>query len=140
RRYFSVAISCISRFMIVRDHVFGLSKSGRRPAGIHERTTSHSISSKVSRLDAGFVEPASHQAHAAVLLCHGIGETVTQWFGVQQLLASKGVASLVFDYTGYGRSKGRPDWDQFEFDATAAFAALEKLTPDLPISIIGFSL
>jgi uncharacterized protein len=140
RAYFSVAITCISRFMIGRDRVFGLSKSGRRPAGIHERSTSHSISSKASRLDAVFVEPHHRAAHAAVLLCHGIGETVTQWFGVQQLLAANGVASLVFDYTGYGRSKGRPDWDQFEFDAIAAFAALEDLASGLPISLLGFSL
>jgi uncharacterized protein len=87
-----------------------------------------------------FVEPTAQPAHAAILLCHGIGETVRQWFGVQQLLASQGVASLVFDYTGYGRSKGRPDWDQFEFDALAAFAALRQFAPGVPHAILGFSL
>jgi uncharacterized protein len=140
RTYFSVAITCISRYMILRDHVFGLSKSGRRPAGIHERTTPHSFPCRASRLDAVFVEPAARPAQAAVLLCHGIGETVTQWFGVQQLLASKNVASLVFDYSGFGKSTGRPDWDQFELDASAAFAALERLAPGMPISVVGFSL
>jgi pimeloyl-ACP methyl ester carboxylesterase len=140
RKSFTFAITCISRFMIYRDRVLGWSKAGRRAAGIAERVSRHSIASAQSVLDAVFVEPASGQAAAAVLLCHGIGETVEQWFGVQQLLAANGVASMVFDYAGYGRSTGRPDWDQFELDAAAAFAALEKMAPQLAISVVGFSL
>ena len=126
--------------MILRDRVFGLSKAGRRPVGIHERALRRSIPSPSSLLDAVFVEPVSFPAHAAVLLCHGIGETIEQWFGVQQLLAANGVASLAFDYSGYGKSTGRPDWDQFERDATAAFAALHGFAPGLPASVVGFSL
>jgi alpha-beta hydrolase superfamily lysophospholipase len=140
RTYFSFAITCISRYMILRDRVFGLSKKGRLPAGIHERALRHSIVSAASRLDAVFVEPVSSPAHAAVLLCHGIGETVEQWFGAQQLLAANGVASFVFDYSGYGKSTGRPDWDQFEQDTVAAFKSLRELAPDLPASVLGFSL
>jgi pimeloyl-ACP methyl ester carboxylesterase len=140
RKSFTFAITCISRFMIYRDRVLGWSKAGRRAAGIAERVSRHSIASAESVLDAVFVEPSSGQTAAAVLLCHGIGETVEQWFGVQQLLAANGVASMVFDYAGYGKSTGRPDWDQFELDAVAAFAALEKMAPQLAISVVGFSL
>ncbi len=137
---FSFAISCISRFMILRDHALGWTKRGRVAVGIHERASRHAVSSAAHLLDAVFVEPARTPARAAVLLCHGIGETVEQWFGVQQVLASRGVASLVFDYSGYGKSAGRPHWEQFELDAIAAFAALEKLMPELPVSVLGFSL
>jgi uncharacterized protein len=137
---FTLAIACISRVFILRDQVFGLSRSGRSAAGLHERSSRHTIFSAANRLDAIYVEPVSAPALAAILLCHGIGETVVQWFGVQQLLAAHGVASLVFDYSGYGRSTGRPDWDQFEIDALAAFAALEKLAPQLPRAVLGFSL
>ena len=140
RLSFTIAIACISRAFILRDRVFGLSRSGRRPAGIHERASRHVISSGTNQLDAIYVEPVSVPAHAALLLCHGIGETVLQWFGVQQLLAAGGVASLVFDYSGYGRSTGQPDWDQFERDALAAFSLLEDLAPQLPLSLLGFSL
>jgi uncharacterized protein len=145
RKSFTFAITCISRFMILRDQVLGWTKAGRRPAApgqaeLIERVSRHSIQSAQSVLDAVFVEPAAAPANAAILLCHGIGETVEQWFGVQQLLAANGVASLVFDYAGYGKSTGRPDWDQFEQDAVAAFAALEKLAPGLPLSMLGFSL
>lgn len=137
---FSFAIACISRFMILRDRALGWTKRGRVPAGIHERASRHAVPSAGHVLDAVFVEPTAVPARAAVLLCHGIGETVEQWFGVQQLLAHHGVASLVFDYSGYGKSSGKPHWAQFELDAIAAFAALEKLAPELPVSVLGFSL
>jgi alpha-beta hydrolase superfamily lysophospholipase len=148
RAAFSYVIACISRFMILRDRALGWTKRGRVPAGIHERVSRHAIPGAVHHpidgtaqiLDAVFVEPARVPARAAVLLCHGIGETVEQWFGVQQLLAAHGVASLVFDYSGYGKSTGRPHWEQFELDAVAAFAALKELAPSLPLSVLGFSL
>src|SRR5580658_2352686 len=137
---FSYVIACISRFMILHNHALGWTKRSRMPAGIHERASRHVVPSAAHHLDAVFVEPAAVPARGAVLLCHGIGETVEQWFGVQQLLAANGVASMVFDYAGYGRSTGQPDWDQFELDAVAAFAALEKMAPQLAISVVGFSL
>jgi len=141
---FSLAISCISRFLILRDRALGWTKRGRVPSGIHERASRHAVPSAAHHsshvIDAVFVEPAGVPAQAAVLLCHGIGETVEQWFGVQQLLAANGVTSLVFDYSGYGKSTGRPHWEQFELDAIAAFATLKELAPSLPIAVLGFSL
>ena len=137
---FSLAIAATSRIFILRDRAFGWTKRGRVPAGIHERASRHAVPSAAHHLDAVFVEPAHGPARAAVLLCHGIGETVEQWFGVQQLLAAHGVASLVFDYSGFGKSTGRTHWEQFELDAIAAFAALEKLAPGLPVTVLGFSL
>jgi hypothetical protein len=141
---FACAISCVSRFMILRDRALGWTKRGRAPAEIQERVSRHAVPSAphlpAHVLDAVFVEPAVVPARAAVLLCHGIGETVEQWFGVQQLLAANGVASLVFDYSGYGKSSGRPHWEQFELDAIAAFGVLGKLAPGLPAAVIGFSL
>jgi uncharacterized protein len=140
RVYFTHAITVISRFMILRDRALGWTRTGRRAAGADERASRHAIRSGASVLDAVLVEPASGSSKSAVLLCHGIGETVEQWFGVQQLLAAHGVASLVFDYSGYGKSTGRPDWDQFEQDAVTAFDALRDLAPGLQLSVIGFSL
>jgi hypothetical protein len=91
-------------------------------------------------LDAVFVQPASSPARAVVLICHGIGEIVDHWFPVQQLLAANGIASLVFDYSGYGRSTGRVDARQWEDDAIAAFRLLQLLAPSMPVSVLGFSL
>jgi hypothetical protein len=55
-------------------------------------------------------------------------------------LAVGGVASLVFDYSGYGRSEGSFNPGQSEQDAVAAFRCLEGLTAPLPVSLLGFSL
>jgi alpha-beta hydrolase superfamily lysophospholipase len=137
---FSISISCLSQVLILRDRVFGWTRCGRVAESIHERVSRHLIQSGAHLLDAVFVEPAGIPAQAAVLVCHGIAETVEQWFGVQQLLAGQGIASLVFDYSGYGKSTGRPDWEQFERDMVAACAVLRKLAPDLPLSVLGFSL
>ena len=60
--------------------------------------------------------------------------------GVQRLLAAQGVASLVFDYAGFGKSTGRIRWEQCEEDAIAAFDALKTLLTDTPVSMLGFSL
>jgi uncharacterized protein len=140
RTAFWVSIAGISRLLIVRDRALGWTKCGRIAAGVNERASRHSIASAAHTLDAVFVEPTSTPARAAVLLCHGIGETVEQWFGVQQLFAAQGIASLVFDYSGFGKSKGLPRWEQLEEDAISAFALLERLTPEIPISLLGFSL
>ena len=104
------------------------------------RVERSSIPSGTNLLEAIFVASAEAPARAALLICHGIGETVEHWFPVQQLLAANGVASLVFDYSGFGRSNGSPNWDQYELDALSAFQRLKLLTHPLPTSILGFSL
>jgi uncharacterized protein len=140
RQSFTVALTCISRALILRDRVLGWSGSGHRGHAADLVSSTHSISSGNSVLDAVYVEPGDIPPQAAVLLCHGIGETVDHWFQVQRLLAAHGVASLLFDFSGYGRSTGRVDWSQFEEDAVAAFECIKRLAPDLPCSVLGFSL
>ncbi len=56
------------------------------------------------------------------------------------LLAQSGVASLVFNYSGYGKSTGWVTPGQCEDDAVAAFKLLERIVPSIPISLLGFSL
>jgi pimeloyl-ACP methyl ester carboxylesterase len=137
---FTAAVTIASRSFIIRDRFLGRLK--RAPLEDHPylKISRRSIGSGQRVLDAVFVNPVREPARAAVLLCHGIGETVDHWFEVQKLLAAHGVASLVFDYSGYGRSTGRIQWNQCEQDAIAAFSALKVLLPDTPASILGFSL
>lgn len=138
RRSFSVAITCISRYVALRDRA--LVRVGRARAQAAGPTVSrHSISSGANLLDALYVRPAA-APREVVLICHGIAETVEHWFGVQQLLASHGVTSLVFNYSGFGRSTGFIDWLQCEQDAIAAFHTLQRLAPAQPITVLGFSM
>ena len=103
-------------------------------------TSRQTIAVDRNLLDAVFVAPATAPLVSTVLICHGIGETVELWRPVQAMLARAGVASLVFDYSGYGESTGRVCAEQMERDARAAFQRLQKLTPGYPVALLGFSL
>lgn len=137
---FAVAITAASRMLLLRDRLRGRVRILARGEPLPLGSSRHRLTSGRARLDAVFAGPVTEPATAAVLICHGIAETVDHWLGVQRLLAEHGVASLVFDYAGYGRSTGTVHWAQFENDAVAAFAQLQALTPDLQPSILGFSM
>ncbi len=138
RLMFSYAVTGISRVALVRDRVLGRVQRDRVEQSRHGAMR-HSIPSQERVLDAVFVKPRS-EPRAVLLICHGIGEVVEHWTPVQELLAGHGVASLVFDYSGYGRSTGTVDWCRCEQDAIAAFAFLRKLAPGAAVSLLGFSL
>lgn len=139
RPSFTGTLLCASRFIHLRDRLFGRVPT-LPPEAPNLSVSHHSIPSGDSLLDAVYVEPRLHSARASVLICHGIGEVVPQWFPIQQILAEAGVSSLVFDYSGYGRSTGHIDWSQLEQDAISAFHRLERLAPSGPVSLLGFSL
>ena len=136
---FTLAVTAISRSLILRDRCLGR----LRPADAADgQTVSRAclIPSGANLLHARLTTPAVNPAKAAVLICHGIGETVEHWEAVQRLLARDGVASLVFNYSGYGKSTGWITPEQCEADARVAFDALRQLMPAAPLSILGFSL
>jgi uncharacterized protein len=130
----------ISRACVWRDRLIGrLKRNGvEDAAGISVER--HSIRSGRNLLDVAFVTSTEGTTQNAVLICHGIGEIVEHWIPVQQLLAANGAASVVFDYSGYGKSTGRPHADQWEEDAIAAFEMLRQLAPGRPVTVLGFSL
>jgi alpha-beta hydrolase superfamily lysophospholipase len=140
RLTFTAAVTAVSRTLILRDRLLGRVKHARLDHHALQNFSRHRIASGNKILDAIFVAPAGNSARAALLICHGIGETVDHWLTAQNLLASHGVASFVFDYAGYGKSTGRVDWEQCEEDAIAAFGFLKTLLPNLPVSVLGFSM
>jgi pimeloyl-ACP methyl ester carboxylesterase len=140
RAIFSFAMTGISRVLAIRERALGRVGPGYR-GGASGVVASHlPILRGRNILDAVFVQPETEPPTSAVLLCHGIGEVVDQWFPVQALLAQHGVASLLFDYSGYGRSAGSVDWTHWEDDAVAAFECLRRLVSPIPVSILGFSM
>ena len=136
---FTTSLTIASRFIQLRDRLLGRIPHSR-PISPGIRATEHKISSGRNVLDAVYVEPADQPPRAAVLICHGIGEIVAQWFPIQRIFAESGIATLVFDYSGYGRSTGFPDFLQFEQDAVSSFEALQRLAPGSPVTLLGFSL
>ncbi len=138
RQSFTVAVTCASRFVALADRILG--RIGHTDLDDLSTASRHVIPSGSNLLDAAYVKPVAAPPRAVVLICHGIAETVDRWLPVQQLLASHGVASLVFDYSGFGKSTGHVDWRQCEIDAISAFRALQQLAPAQPITLLGFSL
>lgn len=136
---FTTTLTITSRVVQVRDHLLGRVPHSR-PECTTVVATQQAIRSGKNLLDAVYVEPASRLPRSAILICHGIGEVVSQWFSIQRIFAENGIASLVFDYSGYGRSTGRPHWLQCEQDAVASFQHLQQLAPEMPISLLGYSL
>jgi pimeloyl-ACP methyl ester carboxylesterase len=137
---FSIATLSISRALLVRDVLLGRIARGPCESSASLQFSRHSIPSRGHMLDAVLAKPAPGSERAALLICHGIGETVDHWRGVQRLLAQHGVVSLVFDYSGYGRSAGIFTSNQSERDAIAAFRWLGANTGIPDIALLGFSL
>src|SRR5579862_9762097 len=60
-------------------------------------------------LDAYLVRaPATCKARVAILIFHGVMETISEWVPAQKFLYDHCVSSLVFDYSGHGNSS-RPE-------------------------------
>jgi uncharacterized protein len=137
RLIFTIAVTLISRTLILRDRLLGRLRRVPVPAGV--QVLRHALPIGTHSLDSVLVAPAE-SPRAALLICHGIGEIADHWLAAQQLLAAHGVASLVFDYSGYGESGGVVDWKQCEDDAISAFAFLQTLVANCPVSILGFSM
>lgn len=137
---FTFTLTIVCRVIQLKNWFLGRSGQDVNLGSVKGIATRHRITSGANLLDAIFVGPAAVPAEATVLICHGIGETVERWLQVQELLAANSIASLVFDYSGFGRSSGRPDWSQFERDAVAAFQYLQAMAKGQPVSLLGFSM
>jgi uncharacterized protein len=131
----SVLLTVISRLILRDDRLSGrMGRMLERFSFSKERLV---ISSGWRRLSAVYV--AAGQNAPAVLICHGIGERVEYWSGVQELLKAMGVSSLVFNYSGYGESSGRVSTENCEEDALAAYQELVS-RGHRSIVLLGFSL
>jgi pimeloyl-ACP methyl ester carboxylesterase len=95
------------------------------------------ITSAKRRLSAVYI--SAGEETPAVVICHGIGERVEYWGGVQGLLKMQGISSLVFNYSGYGASSGHISTANCEEDAIAAYKALVDKGHQ-SIVLLGFSL
>jgi uncharacterized protein len=72
----------------------------------------------------GWIARANEPARGHVLHCHGNAGNIADRVPHARLLAAAGFDVLLFDYSGYGRSTGRPSEAATYADARAARTAL----------------
>ena len=93
-------------------------------------------------LDAYLVEAASScPTRTALLIFHGVGETISQWVSVQRLLHDRCISSVVFDYSGSGDSSPPGTVRNLHQDAIAAYALFqERFAAPNHVCTVGFSM
>ena len=118
--------------------------SGRRgtdtPAMFGAPFEEITIASGDRRLDGRLVRAPSDTA-PALLIFHGTAESISHWADTQALLYRQGVTSMVFDYSGFGRSTGRATVAHLQEDADSAYAEFtRRLKPRARPFVLGYSL
>lgn len=80
----------------------------------------------------------SQSSRAVVLFCHGNGGNISHRLQKIMVLNRLNLDVLIFDYRGYGKSKGRPSENGLYLDAEAVYDYLlnERKVP--PRKIIGY--
>jgi uncharacterized protein len=116
-------------------------RSAATPADVGLSFQPVTIQSGARRL-SGFFVPAAPDCRrrSAVLIFHGRGETVADWVQAQRRFHDACIASLVFDYSGHGRSDGPGTIANLDADAVAAYAAFVKLTPSASRCLLSHSM
>ena len=131
----SIPLGWVSRGLLLRDRMFRVTQDLRR----HESREEFFFASGDRRLAGVFVP--GEDGEPVILICHGIGETVGHWSGVQALLREHGVGSMVFNYSGYGASSGKVRSEHCDEDLVFAYAELRRrVRESAQVFVLGFSL
>ena len=93
-------------------------------------------------LDAYLVEAAANcRPRSALLIFHGVGETISQWVNVQRLLYDHCISSVVFDYSGNGDSSPPGTVRNLHQDAIAAYTQFQaRFAATSRVCLLGFSM
>jgi len=90
-------------------------------------------------LDGRFVP--GEKGKPVVLICHGIGDTLEMWDAAQSVFEERGIGSMVFNYSGYGKSTGRVRVQHYGEDFSVAYEELLlRVDADTPLFVLGYSL
>ncbi len=82
--------------------------------------------------------PGTARPAPALVFAHGNGELVDHWAGEFDEPRSRGVAVLLVEYPGYGRSPGSPSRDSIARAMNAAYDALAARADIDPLRIVGY--
>jgi len=89
------------------------------------------------RLSGWFV-PAEGAPRGVILFCHGNAGNISHRLESIRLFHHLGLSTFIFDYRGYGQSKGKPTERGTYLDAEAAWRYLVQERQVSPVEIIVF--
>lgn len=89
------------------------------------------------KLGAWYV-PAAQKVGRTLILCHGNAGNISHRLDKLAIFHGLGVNVLIFDYRGYGQSRGRPNENGTYLDAQAAYDWVAKEKGVLPRDIIAY--
>lgn len=125
---------------VERNGLIGAPNGSETPATFGAPFERVSIASGDRTLDATLVRAESDSA-PALLVFHGTAEAVSYWADTQALLRRHGITSMVFDYSGFGRSTGKATAAHIEEDADSAYAEFgRRIGPTARPFVLGYSL
>jgi len=84
----------------------------------------------------GWFLPPRGEAKSTIIYCHGNAGNISHRLEILKMLNSLGVNVLIFDYRGYGKSKGIPSEKGTYLDALAAYEYISA-RPDVDMSKIA---
>jgi len=92
-------------------------------------------------LDAYLVRaPAACQPRVAVLIFHGVMETISEWVLAQKFLYDHCISSVVFDYSGHGNSSRPGTIGYLNDDAIPAYSTFVAQFPGERLCVLGHSM
>lgn len=134
-----VGIRRFAFLAVERRGLIGARNGTETPAAFGAPFEALSIVSGDRKLDATLVRAESDTA-PALLIFHGTAEAISYWADTQALLRRHGITSMVFDYSGFGRSTGRATVAHLEEDADSAYAEFVRRIGRARPYVLGYSL
>jgi alpha-beta hydrolase superfamily lysophospholipase len=134
-----VGIRRFAFLAVERRGLIGARNGPETPAAFGAPFEALSIASGDRKLDATLVRAESDTA-PALLIFHGTAEAISYWADTQALLRRHGITSMVFDYSGFGRSTGRATVAHLEEDADSAYAEFVRRIGRARPYVLGYSL
>jgi uncharacterized protein len=84
--------------------------------------------------------PASCQPRVAVLIFHGVMETISEWVPAQKFLYDHCISSMVFDYSGHGDSSRPGTIERVNEDGIPAYAVFAAQFPGERLCVLSHSM
>jgi uncharacterized protein len=114
----------------------------KTPAAVGLKYERIRISSGPRQLDGYLVRAQSSvEKPTAILIFHGVKETISDWVNAQRFLYDHGVSSMVFDYSGHGNSSRPGTFQNLNEDAAAAYSFFVSHFPhETRFCILGHSM